>query len=279
MSYTPLDIAHLEEQRQAVGVAEIAKAWLPLAGGRLCFGGPGSWQNQAVGLGLSGPVRDDELDRLEAFYRGREIFDPEVIVCPFADTSLAKGLARRDYALAGFENVLFRVLDTLPESPFSAPDQGLHIRPVHMGHAEDEALFVALATSGFRKEGEPIPAPLYEGALGMLHHGRCEGFIAELAGEPVGGCAVEVAGEVATLMSTSVLPKARRQGVQLAMIAHRLKFVRDAGAKVATIQSRPGIPTERNARRMGFELAYTRAELRPRASLFDQGAEVTDTRG
>jgi hypothetical protein len=52
------------------------------------------------------------------------------------------------------------------------------------------------------------------------------------------------------------------------MIAWRMNAAADRGAKVATIGSKPGIPTERNVRRMGFSVAYTQPVMvRPGAGL------------
>jgi hypothetical protein len=47
-----LQIAHLEEHRQAVSTAEIAHEAVPLAGGVMTYSGPGAWRDQACGLGF-----------------------------------------------------------------------------------------------------------------------------------------------------------------------------------------------------------------------------------
>ena len=64
---------------------------------------------------------------------------------------------------------------------------------------------------------------------------------------------------LAALFGTSVLPAFRRRGIQTALIAARLERARQRDCTFATIHSRPGIPTERNAKRMGFALVYTKA--------------------
>jgi GNAT superfamily N-acetyltransferase len=51
----------------------------------------------------------------------------------------------------------------------------------------------------------------------------------------------------------------RRRGIQQALIAARLEFARERGCRIATIGSRPGAGTERNVRRFGFQVAYTKA--------------------
>jgi hypothetical protein len=62
------DIARLEERRQAELLAAVAPVIQPFAGGVMGFHEPGSWQNQASGAGLDGPVSDDELDAMIEFY-------------------------------------------------------------------------------------------------------------------------------------------------------------------------------------------------------------------
>lgn len=73
---------------------------------------------------------------------------------------------------------------------------------------------------------------------------------------------------MAILFGLSVLPEYRKRGIQQAMIGERLRIARQEGAHFATISARPGVATERNARRMGFEVAYTKAiVVRPGAGL------------
>ena len=102
-----LEIARLEERRQAQGTADVADESEAIAGGWMCFAGKGSWANQAIGLGLDGPVSDAQLDRLVAFFRERGV-EPRVQVCPFVDATLVKGLGRRGFVVRQFENVLAR---------------------------------------------------------------------------------------------------------------------------------------------------------------------------
>jgi len=55
-----------------------------------------------------------------------------------------------------------------------------------------------------------------------------------------------------------VLPAFRRRGIHQALIAARLERARALGSALATIVSHPGQPTERNAARLGFRMAYAR---------------------
>lgn len=68
-------------------------------------------------------------------------------------------------------------------------------------------------------------------------------------------------GRVVAMFGASVLPTFRNRGVQQALIAARLNHGIEHGATMSSIGSKPGIPTERNARRMGFQLAYTKVHV------------------
>ena len=62
MPRAPIDLAEfarLEESRKPSSVARIADEFEEIAGGTMCFGGVGSWANQAMGLGMDGPVATD----------------------------------------------------------------------------------------------------------------------------------------------------------------------------------------------------------------------------
>jgi GNAT superfamily N-acetyltransferase len=86
-------------------------------------------------------------------------------------------------------------------------------------------------------------------------------LLASLDGEPVGAAALDLAGDLAGLYFGAVIPSARRQGIQRALMEYRLQIARDRGCRVATVGTLPGVATERNARRCGFGPCYTRAAL------------------
>ncbi len=103
---TPIDVARLEERRKAVAVSEIALEAEPIMGGWMCYSAPGGWENQALGLGLDGPVTGADADRLVAYYVSRGV-EPKVELCPFADESLTRELSARGFTVREFDNVLF----------------------------------------------------------------------------------------------------------------------------------------------------------------------------
>lgn len=261
---TPLDIARIEEVRQAVGTAEVADVSEPIAGGWMCFGGVGSWTNLGCAMALRGPISDDEVDRFVRFYTSRGV-EPRLELTPFADESLVVALKQRGFTLREFENVLARDLSPAEDLRPSVPD-GLEIRAIDPADDADVEAFVEHATCGFRPLDEPVPDPLARSVRRVCRHERCTSYLAFIDGVPVGGGGMETSEpidgmRVACLFGTSVHPDHRRRGTQQALIATRLARAREQGAAFACIHSRPGIPTERNAARLGFTLAYTKVVL------------------
>ncbi len=256
-------IARLEEARQARGTAEIAAVSEPIAGGSMCFGGPGSWDNQACGLALDGPISDAELDRLVAFYTERGV-EPKVEVCPYADPSLWIGLSRRGFELREFEGVLFRELDPAEDLRALLPHgwpRGLELTAVDADDDEQLRTYVQVSSSGFRGPDEPLSDVLFELSRRGVQHPRCDSFLAVVEGQVAGAGGMETTANIACLFGTSVLPAFRRRGIQAALIARRLEQARTRGCHLVTIHTRPGIATERNARRLGFQLAYVKAVM------------------
>ncbi|MEP7347030.1 MAG: hypothetical protein ABI877_17295, partial [Gemmatimonadaceae bacterium] len=63
---------------------------------------------------------------------------------------------------------------------------------------------------------------------------------------------------VGLMAGASTVPAARKQGAQLALLEHRLRFAADAGCDLAMMCALPGSASQRNAERHGFRIAYTR---------------------
>ena len=264
------EIARMEEHRQALGLSEVADAFERIAGGIVGRGAPGAWINNAVGLGFDGPVTRADVDRLAAYHQAAGT-EPRVEVCPFADPSLAAHLGDAGFRVAphgGFESVFFRELHPgVIEPPVPTPPE---VRIELVDPADDAACraYALVAVGGFMPDGM---APREEDlaiSIRCMRHPRTRAAAAYIGDRCVGAGAMEVAGPVAGLFGLSVDPEFRRRGIQQALMAYRLNLAAAAGAKVATIGTRPGVATERNARRMGFQMAYTKVVLtRPAAGL------------
>jgi len=260
------EIARIEEHRQAHGTAEIAQESEAIAGGVMCFSGKGSWANQAAGLGHDGPVTESEIDRLVQYYVSRGV-EPQIEVAATADASLIAGLETRGFTLREFENILYRRVagdEELREAMPNPWPEGLVIERVDPSDSDAVNEHVRTASMGFVPEGEEIPEVNFQLGVRMVESPNCAAFTARMDGVVVGAGAMEVSTEISCLFGTSVLPAYRRRGIQGALIVRRLEHVRDSGCRLAVIHSEPGIPTERNAMRLGFGLAYSKAVLRMR---------------
>ena len=66
---------------------------------------------------------------------------------------------------------------------------------------------------------------------------------------------------IAALFTTSTRSSFRKRGLQTALLDWRLRFAKENGARIATIETDPGSDSQRNAERFGFRLAYVTVEL------------------
>lgn len=260
-----IDIARLEEARAATGVAEIADESEEIAGGTMCFGGIGSYLNQGLGIGLNGPITDQELDRFVEFYVSRGV-EPQIDVCPFVDESLVAGLEKRRFTVVEFENVLScefaqdEQLDQAMKHPW--PD-AVDIVPVDPDNDAQVRTYAEVTCKGFIPEDDPAHLEaMLEIATRSTKHPRSKSFLAIAEGKAVGGGGMEATEDVSCLFGASVLPDFRRRGIQSALILRRMQHAQSRGCGLVVIHCKPGIPTERNAARLGFRVAYSKAIMR-----------------
>lgn len=264
-----MKLAIREETRQANGLSEIASdCSRPRSGGTVARGDPGSWVNNAVGMGLHGPVDATEVDGLVDFFALKGI-EPRIELCPFADEVFVRGLADRGFVPRMFENVFFReiIAGEHVRSVATPPDE-LVVEVVDA--ASDTAIreFAMVSMSGFVPPGYEPPEDEMRTIFRSVRHPRTIAVIARLDGKAVGAGSAYVAEGIASLGGLSVLEPYRRRGVQQALIAARLNLAAGRGATLSTIGSKPGAATERNVRRMGYQLGYTKVHVvRPGAGL------------
>ncbi len=83
-------------------------------------------------------------------------------------------------------------------------------------------------------------------------------FLADQGGVPIAAGAMHVSDGVAILAGASTIPSARRQGAQAALLRARLRYATVQGCDLAMMCALPGSPSQRNAERRGFRIAYTR---------------------
>ncbi len=256
------DLALREEARQAEGVAEIAPECVrPPSGGTMARGEPGSWINNAVGMGVGSPVSKEEVDALIDYFASKGI-EPRIELCPFADEAFVRQLADRGFVPRIFENVFFRELIAGEVVRTVATPPG-ELVVEQVDPSSDAAIreFAMTAMSGFVPAGYVVPESEVQTTARMVRHPKCVSVLARLGGVAVGAGSMAVRGDMAALFGLSVLEAYRRRGVQQALLAARLNIAIKRGATLGTIGSKPGVATERNVRRMGFQVGYTKVHL------------------
>ncbi|MDX2114498.1 MAG: GNAT family N-acetyltransferase [Planctomycetota bacterium] len=255
-------LAQLEEGRIARGVRLLARDSIDVAGGVACCNEPGWWLNAAFACGLSSPASAQDLDTIIDFFRTRSV-EPRVETAPFVERPFLDALANRGFVIRHFENVFYRPLEPgETPAPARTPPPGLTLEIVDPTDERAVDQFARVATSGFLPEGvSEWPEHMLESVRTLARLPRNIPCRAMLEGRCVAAGSIEIDGPIASLQGVSVLPEARRQGVQSALVAFRLAEAARRGARIATISSRPGVATERNAQRAGFRVAYTKVTL------------------
>ncbi|HXP15969.1 MAG TPA: GNAT family N-acetyltransferase [Terriglobales bacterium] len=235
---------------------EVNAAVEPVCGGHMIFAGVGAMVGRAVGLGFDGPVLAADLDRLEEFYGSRGA-PAQVDVCPLTDPGLMELLKERGYRMAELNNVLYCRMDGAGLAD-STP-AGSKIRSAGPGEAE---MFAGIVKHSFFPEGGAPEdfnvtfTPLFQmkGALT---------FVAEMRGQTVacGAGLIIAEHKVVPLFGAATLPAFRSRGLQTALLRLRMGVAAEAGCDVAVIVTKGGTTSQRNAERLGFRLAYSKATL------------------
>jgi hypothetical protein len=269
MLYATVDVARRVERAEIefcalAGATQGAVDVLEAAGGRALFSRPGSPLNKVLGLGLHGALPDDAIDRIEAFYRDRNV-PTQIEVCPLAYGDLAARLCARGYLLEAFENELGLLLDptasaTAASPPSTtvgitaaAPDQDdLWTQVVAEGFAASESHV------GGAPEAKPPTTEQMVEMMSQFGHPEIRRYLAWIEGEPAGGGAAWAYDGVLGIFGTSTLPRFRRRGVQRALTIHALNEGR-SGADLAIATTAPGSTSQRTFERLGFRVLYTRA--------------------
>jgi ribosomal protein S18 acetylase RimI-like enzyme len=271
LSMDPVELARLEEGRQARGVADLARECEPIAGGMMSYEGPDSWANEACGLGLDGPVSGDDLDRLVDWYAQRRV-PAKIEVVAHAHESLIAGLSARGFVIEHFENIYATDL-VQGEDLYARHDikeiDGVAIEQLPTDDSRDWREYAEVGdrcfTAKFEADGSPtrMSEETYSLIERMIRHKRTHCFLARDlgSGRIVGVAAMEIVPRLCCLFAGAVLPEFRNRGIQSRLIIERLATGQAAGCEVGVTHTKPGIPTERNCRRLGMVLGYTKVVL------------------
>jgi GNAT superfamily N-acetyltransferase len=245
------------EAIQAEATRDLAEDSEPVAGGWMAANGRGSYLNKAVGMGFEAEPFAEDVDRVERFFASRGI-EPRIETTAFAPVGFLRRIAEAGFVLQEFEHTLVRPLDEKLDG--SGWPENVRIEPLDPADSAQLRAFVLTSASGFYP-GDEIPDTLLRTGMKAARAPDHHGFIAYVSGEIAGAAGSSYRRGVMSLFGTSVLPRFRRRGIQQALILARLGRGLSLHADLASITSHPGIPTERNAARLGFQLAYVRAVL------------------
>jgi GNAT superfamily N-acetyltransferase len=223
-----------------------------IAGGIALFGGVKYPSNQIVGMGLNAAIADDDMDRVEHFFRSRGVAST-VVVSPLADESLRNLLGERGYRIAEFNSVLIRRISA---SESCKPPDDIVIERVT---PQTVRPWMQAIARGFSQDVDA--AEEIFGGFAALPGALA--FLARIEDKAVGGCGGRIIPEarIASLFGAATLPEYRCRGVQTALIARRLHEAAQAGCEYAVVSTNPGSGSQRNMERRGFRLAYTKVVM------------------
>jgi len=234
---------------------EIGAAEEEICGGHMVFAGLGSPIGRATGLGFDRPITADDLDRIEQFYRAHNA-PSQVDLTPLHEPAVFELFKERAYGIAELNNVLYRKLD--PAEKFPNPPAGCIIRRSPPDEADitgnivETAFFPGGAPEGFRG----LIAPLYQ-----MEDARA--FVAIMDGKPVacGTGLVIPKHRVFALCGAGTLEPYRGRGLQTALLRARMAAAIEAGCEYAAVVTQGGTTSQRNAERLGFQVAYSKATV------------------
>jgi hypothetical protein len=270
MTALVLDLAlarriELAEARAAVDGAESFERLRPgggaaverIAGGYAVYCGANSPVTQAVGLGLDGPVSEEEFERLEGFYRNRGEA-VRVETCPLAHISLIEHFGRRKYRVTEFSNVMALPLQAT-DSPQAklGPPAGVSIEKIGK---EQIDLWTLTVAQGF-SENFPVTQEILDVMRMFAFGATVECYLARVDGAVAGGATLAIREGVAGLFGASTLPEFRNRGVQTALLDVRLARAAETECDLAVCLAQPGSASQRNVMRKGFSVLYTRVKF------------------
>ena len=235
---------------------ERGAGWIEVGGTYAMFDGVGSPLTQTFGLGLFESPLAAHLETLEVFFaeRGAEVFHE---VSPLADLGTLSALHARGYRPRECTSVMFRpIADTQHQPPSSTTR--VRVRLLEQGADESWGLTSARGWS----EAPELALFLSEMGQVSAEVENARRFLGQIDDLPIATGLLSMHGGVALLAGASTVPDGRRQGAQLALLESRLRHAAEQGCDLAMMCALPGSPSQRNAERHGFRIAYTRIKWR-----------------
>ncbi len=234
--------------------ADSKSAWIEVAGAYALFDGPDSPLTQSFGLGMQQEVTPADFESIEAFFHDRNA--PVYLeVSPLASGGLLSQLNERHYHPIEYSSVLCRRIGPDLRLPRSR-NESISVRKITTDESEQWA---QISARGWSEHPEFTEMILGFGRTFASTVGAT-GMQAEVAGKIIATGVVFIADGVALLAGASTIPEARKQGAQSALLEARLRYAVEQGCDLAMMCALPGSPSQRNAQRNGFQIAYTRTK-------------------
>ncbi len=217
-----------------------------IGGATVCFSGPDSFFSQTVGIGIDAEVRDEDVEAIAEFYHSRGA-DARIISTPIAGDKLSRTLIDHGFTIEEYENALAGDLTRIRGE-----------RDPRVSICTDPDEWAQHSARAFSDGVNPSDALLF-GSFLMASHPNVYALALRENGEIMTTAAMAIEPDsVAGLFATSTMPAARERGYQTALISDRIARAREGGATIARATAKPGTPSERNFRRAGFQVLYTR---------------------
>ncbi len=219
-----------------------------ILGGIAPFAGASSPLSEACGLGIfCEDVRPEDVERLTAFYRELGT-PPRVLVSPLATTTLGGELTRAGYRPVEHQNVLACDIAALECE-----------RDYRIVESRDPHSWGLASATAFTEplEGLPSADAILVGTI-IASVSTVTTLEVRADGAAIATAAMDVQGELAGLFAGSTAAAARGHGWHAALIRDRLARARERGARFARASAGVGSASERNFRRAGFHVLYTR---------------------
>ena len=237
---------------------EIGAEWQEIAGGHMIFAGLGSPIGRATGVGVDCEVTESDLNRIEEFYRSHGA-PSQVDVCPYTDLKFLEMLKSRGYCFSEFNNVLVRKLDS--QSCLDSGSLPANVK-IRRGKPEEAEMLSGILQTCFFPDGntpdgmDQMITPMFQFENSVVFAGLVHGKVVAAAS----GLMIPER-KVLALAGAGTLPEFRGQGLQTALLLHRMRAAAEAGCELAVIVTLGGTTSQRNAERLGFTVAYTKATL------------------
>jgi hypothetical protein len=221
-----------------------------IGGGCIAFAGTAVPFSCAIGVGTDALATNDDLNRIESFYKSRNT-PARVVISERTDSGLPPMLRSRKYQpVSVMQNWWLSLED---RHSFCRPD-GVEIVQAEFDEAD---LWTKTVAAGFLEENSSvneadIPGTMLDTFFCLGFAYGAQAFFAKLGGRVVGGGVLHISGATASIRTTSCRIAHRNKGVQTALLASRLNCALRNGCRVVFSNTdRPG-PSARNLHRFGF---------------------------